>query len=240
MKLSLWTRYRITLRIKNRIVGGIPTNPDLIKGWIAANMPAASEAEKEKLAAKTIEDLGSAAEEKAEGMWTTFKRKDGALCIESRGVKAMFKEASNILRDMLTKAELASKKGNGEKDEKKKDEKKSKYTNLKAKLAERLFVEDDLIPILRDGKTILKPDVTEERAIHVMTAQGPRTALKRYDAINAPATVQFTVRHLREGLVDRELIETLLEYSGWNGLGADRSQGNGLFEVVEIQPLDDL
>jgi hypothetical protein len=57
------------------------------------------------------------------------------------------------------------------------------------------------------------------------------------DFINAPAQVKFTVRYLDDGVISMDLITLILEFGGWNGLGADRSQGNGLFEVVEMQKL---
>jgi hypothetical protein len=230
--LNLWKRVVVELELKNRIVGGVPTDPDLIAGWVAANMPSVSEEEKAKLAEKTVLELGAAAEEKAEGMWTTFKRDSTGVYIEGRQVKAMFKEASNVLREALIKAESKGK----DKDAKK--ETKSRFTNLKSKVAERLFVEDEKIYMLRDGKPLPKVDGNEERAIHVMTAQGPRTALKRTDFVNAPATLKFTLRFLGDGVVDQDLIDTLLEYSSWNGVGADRSQGNGLFEVKSVTTLE--
>jgi hypothetical protein len=223
--MELWNRISVSLGIKNRIVGGTPTDPKLIQAWISANMPAVDEAERKKLADATVKDVAKATEEKAEGMWTTFKRDDTGVYIEGRQIKAAFKESSNILRDLLIKAEG------------RKDGTKSRYTNLKAKLAERLFVEEDKIYFTRKGVTITKPDGNEERAIHVMTAQGPRTALKRCDFVGTPCKLQFTLRYLADGVVDLDLIKTLLEHSSWNGIGADRSQGNGLFEVLEVQPL---
>jgi hypothetical protein len=236
--MNLWRRASVTLAIKNRLVGGIPTSPKLIEGWIAANMPEVSADERAKLAEKTVQELPEQAEEAAKSMWTTFKRNSaGAVYIEGRNVKAMFKEAANVLREVLIKDERAGKKAAGEGKEGK-AEAKSRYTNLKSKLAERLFIEQDEIPMLRDGKAIEKPDGNEERAIHVMTAMGPRSALKRVDFVNAPAVLKFSLRYLNDGVVDVELIKTLLEYAAWNGMGADRSQGNGLFELVELQPLD--
>lgn len=230
-ELNLWKRHSITLGITNRIVGGVPTDPELIKGWISANMPEVVAEEQRKLAEKTLAELPKATEEKAEGMWTTFKRTDAGVYIEGRQVKALFKECANILREKLIQEERKGRKA---------EEKttKSAFTALKAKLAERLFVEEHVVFIQRGGKNLPKPDGMEERAIHVDTAQGPRTALKRVDYIMAPASVKFTVRFLDDGVINLDLIKIILEFGGWNGLGADRSQGNGLFQVIEIQELE--
>lgn len=249
--IDMWKRFEITLAIKNRVVGGIPTNPDLIAGWVAANMPSVTADEQAKLVEKTVAELPAATEEKAAGMWTTFKQDAEGIYFEGRNVKSMLKECANILREKLIASEKASaktvaapapteKKEDAPKGKKEKPEKvqKSRFTNLKSRLAERIFVENDKIRFMRDGKPVPKVDGDEERAIHVMTAQGPRTALKRCDFVNGPCELKFTVRVLDDGLVDADLVETLLEFGGWNGLGADRSQGNGMFELKSIVPVE--
>lgn len=251
--IDMWKRFTITLAVKNRVVGGIPTNPELIKGWVAANMPDISEEEKAKLAAATASQLPEMTEEKADGMYTTFKRDELGIYFEGRNVKSMLKECANILREKLIASEKKNAKAvaveppkpEGEEKDKPKGKKekaekvqKSRFTNLKARLAERIFVEEDKIRFIRDGKPLMAVDGDEERAIHVMTAQGPRTALKRCDFVNAPCELSFTVRVMDDGLIDSDLIETLLEFGGWNGLGADRSQGNGMFELKGIKPVE--
>jgi len=234
-KLSLkWQKYAVELAIQNRIIGGIPTAPNLIEGWLKAHMPLVSEDERATLAQKTADELHQATEEKAQGMWTTFKMDDEGPYLESRNVKAAFKEAANILRSMLEKAEKKGKSEDGKK------EAKSRFTNLRSKLAERLFIAEDKLHFYRAGKKLVKVDGSEERAIHVMTAMGPRNALKRYDFIDGqgePTSVNFTLKVLDDGLIEEELIAVLLEYAGQNGLGADRSQGNGLFSVKKLKAI---
>jgi hypothetical protein len=227
----LWQKLEVTLKIRNRIVGGIPTDPALIEGWIASNMKEVAKEEREKLKEATIKELPAAVQEKAEGMWTTFKvDKDQVPYFEARCIKASLKEGANVLRELLIADEKKGKKEG--------DPAKSRFTGLKAKLAERLFVEDTPIYFVRDGKKVTKVDGNEERAIHVMTAQGPRTALKRYDFVNAPCELKFQARFLKDKVIDLELLKVLLEYGSYNGLGADRSQNNGLFEVGQINLLD--
>jgi len=251
MTLQLrWKKYDVTLETTTRVVGGIPTDPKLIAAWIAARMKGVSADERAKLAEATIDALPAAVEEKAEAMWTTFKADKSGPYLEPRQVKAMFKECSNILRSMLEKGDKAAQAdAEAEEDD---DEipapepatkkpapktRKSKFTNLKAKLAERLFVVEAPVYFLRDGKQLAKVDGTEERAIHVMTPMGPRNALKRFDFIEPGATVSFSLKVLDDGLVTQDLIEVLLEYAGQNGLGADRSQGSGQFKVTKFTVL---
>lgn len=222
MEIKMWLEASVVMSIKNRVVGGVPVDPKLIEGWIGANMPDVEKAKQAELAAATAAQLPALTEERAGGMWTTFKRNQIGIYVEGRQVKAMFKESANILREMLIKADN---KGKGDKAGK------SRFTNLKSKTAERLFVDDERIYFERDGQLLKEVDGNEERPIHVLTPMGPKSALKRYDFVNGPAQLKFKVRFLNDGIIDLELIETLLQHSSVNGFGADRSQGNGLFSA---------
>ena len=216
-------RRSVRITFTNRVVGGIPQDPNLINGWLTANMKNVTDAERAKLAETTLAEVGRTVEDAAAGMWTTFKRDERGLYIEGRQLKSAYREAANILRDIFIKQETKG------------DAKKSRFTALKSKLAERLWVLEDKLYLYEnarpDAKILQKPSGTEERAIHVMTAQGPRNALKRYDFCGEGTTVKFTLKWLKDGIVDEELVAALHEYMPLNGLGADRSQGNGLFDV---------
>lgn len=223
--MNLWNRVKVTVAVENRLVGGIPRKPEMIEGWLKSNMPKITDAERESLKATTLTELPKAVEDKAEGMWTTFKEDDDGIYLEGRQIKAAFKESANILRDLL------------QVNESKKDTKKSRYTALRAKLAERLFIEEERIRMTRGGDVVKAPDGFVERPIHVMTAMGERTALKRTDYVESP-TVTFHLRLLKDGVIDLELVKTLLDHMAWNGLGTDRSQGNGKFQTVGVECID--
>lgn len=235
---KFYKRAAVTLMVKNRLVGGIPVSPDLIAAWMKAKMPAARQAEIAALSAKTLEEVAAAVEEKAEAGWTTFKRDGkGQLFFEGRCVKSMLKENANILATVL--------KPQGEKARKEAKENGSegstgnRFTNLKSKVAERLFVEQDEILMERKGVMLTEPDGQEERCIHIKNGpQGPRNALKRVDYVVAPLTLKFTLKWLADGIVDLDLIKVILDHAAINGLGADRSQGNGLF-TYEIMMLNE-
>lgn len=243
-----WIRFSVELSILERLVGGIPASKDLIKIWTAANMPSVSEAERAKLVEKTVEELGQVTEDKAVGMTTMFKQDATGIYIEGRQVKAMFKENANILRDLLLKGEAADKRKAdkaakadeaAKTDDARATKMKARFTNLKSKVAERLFVEESHIHFHRADQTLKAADGQEEKAIHVMTPQGERTALKRITFVEAPATLKFTIRFLADGVVDAELVKYILEYAGWNGLGGERSQGNGRFSVVAVTEVEE-
>jgi hypothetical protein len=83
---------------------------------------------------------------------------------------------------------------------------------------------------------VTEPTGYDEGPIHVDTARGPRSAIKRVDFVDRP-TVTFEVwvlstasgetRHIGE----KDLVK-MLTFSQENGCGSDRSQGRGKFDVL--------
>lgn len=207
---QLWNHHTVTIKAVD-IAGGLPTDPRLIDAWQEARWKAAKiTPEDPQTPAEASEAtkalLAAVPEEKG---WTTFPRDDlGRLCIEGRQVKAMLKESANICKGIIPIHE--------------------KVIPLRSKLAERVFVIERLIPLLPERK---EADETVERAIHVMTAQGPRDALKRVD-ICRNVELACTLRVLNDGMFTVPILTQLLEHASSNGLGADRSQGYGQFEFT--------
>jgi hypothetical protein len=88
---------------------------------------------------------------------------------------------------------------------------------------------------------MMAPHGYEEKPIHVMTAQGPRAALKRFDFVNKPKlsfevwvlkTAAQETRHIGE-----DDLVAILTHTQENGCGASRSQGEGKFDVVEFSKI---
>jgi hypothetical protein len=142
--------------------------------------------------------------------WTGFKTREGMLVLESRCVKAMIKECANIL----------------------KGPKILDVKNFKSKIAERVFVEPSEIVL---GK---EPSGWDKRVVHVMTAMGPRSSIKLYDYFAEPE-IEFRLKVLKDALVTEDHLRTILEYAQENGIGADRSQGFGQFDLLEMTKLED-
>ena len=213
-KFKPFHTYRVTLRLKD-IAGGIPAHPDLIEPWINATNKEKSEEERQKIIEAHKEDLPSVSEEKEARSTTTFKRDDSGLYIEARQVKAMMKEAGNILKDYLgVKA-------------------------LKSKVADQVFVTSEVEGMKDDHKIYLsrdKPDCTEERPVHAMTPQGPRSSLKRSDIVK-DTEISFIVHKFDNKELTEDVLMGIFDFSQRSGLGADRSQDRGRFELVKITRL---
>jgi hypothetical protein len=195
-----WLHYTVTIKLRDKLVGGWPKNPEVEKALLKArgledlipalSIPADAEGQA-KLQAEQIEKS-----------WIGFKTNGTGPYLEARNIKAMLKEGANIIKAML-----------GQK-------------NLKAKLAERVFVEPHEIPL---------PEVsgTDRRMVHAMTMQGPRSSMKLFDYIDRP-TLEFRLKVLNDGIFTPDLLRDILDYCQENGLGADRSQGFGQFDVVSF------
>ena len=211
---GLYDKYRVTIQMRDWICGGMPKNPDMIETWIKARTGHDDEQTEEQ----TKEAVEALIESETEACWTGFSGDENGLFIWCRQIKAMFKEAATMLRVTVTK----------------KGSKQILQHGFEIKATDG-----------HDRRVYLgvkEPSGSEEGPIHVTTPQGPRTALKRFDYVEK-ARIQFEVwvlktdarekRHVGE----KELIK-MLTFAQENGLGANRSQGYGKFDVVEFSKID--
>lgn len=217
----LYTRYRVAIETRERMDGGTPKDPKLIEAWVRGRT-----GHDDELTQKQIEehlpDLPAAADEVAGGMWCGFKvhspveGEDPRKYVETRQVKAMLRECATVLG--ITKKKRGSRQviQHG-------------FEVKGAGLGSRIYLNP-------------KNEGTSEGAIHVMTPQGPRSALKRNDFVGEGTTLEFEVwvlktapqetRHIGES----ELLE-MLALAQENGLGANRSQGCGKFDVTKFEKI---
>lgn len=211
----LYDRYHVRLAFRDRLHGGVPKNKELIDGWIKASTGYEDEVQKGLVEEAKQQML----DEVAERSWNGFYRcPENGIYVETRQIKAMFKECATVLG--ITKNKLGSK---------------------------QIFQHAFFVDAIDGGKRVYvgkdKPDGVEEGPIHVMTAQGPRTALKRVDYVQ-DVELEFYVRVLKTAAQEKRHIgeddmKQMLALAQDNGFGADRSQGNGTFNVVEFVKLEE-
>lgn len=215
---TLYDRYRIEVQVRTRLCGGMPRNKELIRAWVESTRPKNEEPDPAATEALVQADAELVVNEVAEKSWTGFPEDaERGLFLPCRQVKALIKQSASLLA--ITKQKRGS----------------------KQILAEGCEVKalDGSDRIYFDRKT---PDGTEEKAIHVMTAQGPRSALARFDYVTRPKlafeiwvlkTHAAETRHIGED----ELVR-ILTHAQENGLGASRSQGEGKFDVLTFNKLE--
>lgn len=220
-----YTQYRATLRFKNLIVGGIPSDKSVIEGWIRSRMDLGDAAISE-LVEQTVEERGVLTPDEAiEAVMQSelapsvngFKRDDnGQLCIEGRIVKAALKEWMN--------SAYPGTKFPG----------KTKIEGLRKGLmryaAEAVRVDDMLI-----GLGVKEPTTIEERIKHVMTPQGPRSSINRVEVVEQPE-VTFTIS-VRDDFIPEDAWARIWSVGEAIGLGSDRGRSDGQFELTEWQRL---
>ena len=212
---DFFDNYRCRIKV-GTLVGGKPKNPELIEAWVNAKCKDKTEAERKRIRDAHVDTLDDEVDGQREKSAIGFARVDGQLAIEGRQVKAMLKEAANIIKDKLPIKD-------------------GKISSLKSKVADQVFVVEEWIKL---GRT--DPDDVDERPIHVMTRQGPRDSLKVCEILR-DVEIEFTVRRLSasgKSSVPEKVLMAILDYAQSIGLGADRSQGAGVFEVLSVEKIE--
>ena len=210
---ELYDRYRLKIAFRHRLYGGVPKNKELIKSWVEATTGFSDQISEELTEAAKQQML----DETTEKSWNGFSRDaEKGLFIECRQVKAALKQCASVLG--ITRKKIGSK---------------------------QILAEGGEVKALDSGMRLYlgrkEADGFEERPIHVMTAQGPRTALKRVDYVEKP-TLEFEVWILKTQSAEKrhigeEELRQILALMQENGIGADRSQGGGKMDVIELQPV---
>ena len=210
---ALYDTYRVRIKVRNKLCGGMPKNQDVIESWIKAS----TGFDDEKTKVQTQEALDALVEEKTEKSWNGFPEDEHGIFIWARQLKAMFKESATMLRVTV-------------------DKRGSKQ------IFQHGFEVKALDGCDRIRLGVRKSLAYDEGPIHVQTAQGPRSALKRVDYVEKVeidfeiwvlTTASGETRHVGEKDIVR-----MLTFAQENGLGADRSQGQGKFDVVSFERIE--
>lgn len=209
--MNVWKEWDVELRFTNWLMGGTPKNPELIADWLEVrgvktpkNNPFLGELQPRDMEAEA-EEIKAGIEATEERSWCGFQSQNGqGPCLRGYHVKAHMKDCANILKGILD------------------------VKALRSKVADRCYVVDDYIPL-----GVKEPSGYFEHPVHVMTAQGPRSALKRSDYVDSP-TIKFRLRVLADKVVDKALLEHIFEYGGTHGMGSDRGMGFGRYELVGL------
>lgn len=253
-----FTTYRVGIRMRDKLVGGIPNDPQAIEGWIATRMMITDEQAQLDMVAQTLRETGipvpenatrdeirAAAAEVAETTHACgFKFDQVGAYLESRCVKAMFKEATNIL--FAGSRWGPTKKG------------------PKSFVAERAFPWPDRIYLGNRPKGMLETQDDEVAAKfakaesnghknplqrersgadgrllftgHTTGPKGPVSTLTYYQYVEQ-ARLDFDIM-VCDDSIEPEHFQEILEHCQENGLGTLRSQGHGRFNVVNFQRLE--
>lgn len=226
-----WTTYEADLHFTGKLVGGSPSDPKLVEGWLGKNLGITDEDSIKTYTRKHLTEVqgldpGAMSEEAIdmaladaanEKKAQVFKRTpDGLPYIEGRHLKAMLKEATSI----------AYPRG---------EHKFGAYRNTKgvttggkeprSYIAERIFVPEQPVVV---GLDI---DGVELAVGHIKDWRGEtRSTIGYFEYVeNAEITVAVTVL---DDCLSSEQWARIWTVAEHNGLGARRSQGAGQFIVT--------
>lgn len=222
--------YSVHLLLDDRIVGGVPAleldknaRAEQVESWIKTQ---SGKDVPPQLAKEALGDPDHPEGNEEDGSpLNVFKRDEKGLFVEGRQVKAMLRESAQRL------GLLTSKRGTRQVIQHDIHVRAPEDTESQKLYLERVDAHGEM-------NYITAPDGIDERPISVMTRQGPRTAIKRSEFVMRPH-VRFDIYVLADGmgknLVGSKELANMLDLSQWLGLGADRSQGAGCFEVKGVR-----
>lgn len=235
--------YHVRLRVLDKIVGGVPSSPSVIKGWLKTRMEL-GDRDLQDMVDKVLHERfpggQPSPDELADALMETdaapsvngFKRipDTGELAYEGRCMKAALKEFANsaypgtdwdgkppAAKDSKTKTSRASGVGRPLPSGFRK--------GLMSTAAERVFVDEIYI-----GLGVKEPTGVEERIKHVVTPQGPRSSINRVEYVQEP-TLEFTLR-VRDDFLPLEAWSRIWQAGEQIGIGSDRGRSDGRFELL--------
>src|SRR3990167_2066891 len=178
---SLFTTYACEIKLRSKMLGGIPKSPNIIEGWLRSKAGINEDEEVRQAMLRTLVELGAEVtpemsyqqlEEASKSLAAVkstngFKQNEDGLYLEDRQIKAMLKEAVNILYagDRWGKTKKGPR----------------NFT------AERVFIQPAEISLGRR-----EPDGVELMIVHASTPQGPRSSLSYHEYVEG-AVLEFSV-----------------------------------------------
>lgn len=206
----MWKKYEVELKMAGFFAASLPRTREEIEKMLENRMPAKLPEDfisLEELADEVAEKVGiEQDEEELKYGWATFPRNDDGVYYEGRCVRGHIKDCANQVKGAMHPEVKA----------------------LKAKVANKVYVMTDVIPLMRNGEQVKEFDGTVQRFIQVMTAKGPRSTIKFVDYVEKPV-LAFQLNVLDDDVITDDILDAILEYGAVHGMGQERSQSWGRY-----------
>jgi len=235
--IHMWKKYEVELKMLDKFAASLPKTKEEIQAMLENRMPSKPPENFTPIAELTEEVAekvatpaeGEEEEEELKYGWATFPRNEEGLYYEGRCIRGHLKDCANQIKDV-----------------------KPEVRALKAKVANKVYVMTDIIPLLiwEDDKPLKEGEPsptrslrrakeiagTQQRFVQVMTRQGPRSTIKYVDYLEKP-TLKFRLSVLEDGIITKEILTSIFEYGSIHGLGQERSQGWGRYDftITEVK-----
>jgi len=215
---TMWTNYTIRLQFLDRLCGSVPGDPEMIKAWLEARMPAARPANTRSISEIQEEVLSTLAaptetpEEEYERKMLIFQRMNGGLVLRASTFRSHIKESARTLSSQwIGKLE-------GER-------------SFSSKVLNGLYHDEKQywVPILdSEGKPVTQASGIKEKAVHARMPNGQMlNALKAFEYVEG-ARVTFRLKALGDSVREKDL-QSIFMYGGVHGYGGERGDGEGRY-----------
>jgi len=222
----MWKKYEVELQMTGYFAASLPRTREEIEKMLEHRMPAKPPEDfipLDELAGEVLEKVNpskgerlgvneEAEEEELKYGWATFPRNEDGLYYEGRCVRGHLKDCANQVKDAI----------------------KPEVKALKAKVANKVYVMTDVIPLMVDSIQVKEIVGTVQRFVQVMTRQGPRSTIKYVDYLEKPV-LTFRLNVLDDGIITDDIQNDIFEYGSIHGMGQERSQGWGRYTFTDTE-----
>ena len=202
----MWQTAKVKLVFLEKVCGSVPLKKELVGAWLEARMP-----KKKPEEGKTIEEIKeeilNSIEDVEEKVTLGFQSDSNGLFVRGGTIKAHLKDCANQIKDVL----------------------KPQIKALRSKVANKLYIEEQWVHFSKDEQSVFKEDGEFDQPVHVMTALGPRNALKTIRFLTQPS-LEFMMRLMEDREVTKEVVEQIFRYGSIHGYGGERGMGEGRYK----------
>ncbi len=220
----MWTIYHAEFELLTKLCGGLPADPELQRRFLEGRKPKHKPPDGMSIT-EIAQELAETIEDSEEPGLNVFQRVDGKLVVGMRTLRAHWKDMGGKLSRLYV----------GKLDT-------GKSFNVKVKDSIYYPPQVKWVTILhKDGKPFTEPTGTYDKPIHIITRQGPRSAIKTIEFVDE-AFLQFqlyvltTPTRIVEGkevpgkpIINEADLETIFQYGSVHGYGPERGDGEGKY-----------
>lgn len=214
----LWTPYKVRWTFLTRLCASVPADPEIIQKWLEAREPRVKPAGALSIQEINEEIVASIERGEPEQSYSmlVFQRHGGLLVMRAATVKAHIKDCARVISNQVVgriKGERA----------------------FSTRVINGVYPHTDQywIPIRRmGGSPIADADGAFDKPIHVRGPHGePLNALKRFEYIDPPSIMDFTLNVLGRSVSETDL-HNLFIYGGQHGYAGERGDGEGRYSYT--------
>jgi hypothetical protein len=205
---KMFKLYKVAMEFENRVCGSVPLSKELVPIWLKSRMPK-NKSDNDRPVEEIEQEVLDSIQETEERTTLGFQDQDGVLVVRGGTIKAHLKDCANQVKDAL----------------------KPQIKAFRAKVANKVYVDEYWIPIMRRDEFVTEPDGSFEQPVHVMTAMGPRNALKQIQYVEKPV-LSFTLKLLPDKEVTADALRSVFEYGSVHGYGGERGMGEGRYRFT--------